>query len=234
MIAVLNLALNCIIASRFLHCELKPLTGGYTARGNTTIQEIFMRITAALLLSLLCSATMAQTLTGFKLDAPQVSVGQPVKATIDFEVASSVFCGVRISWGDGLTEALKIDKPNKVPYSLSHTYSKAGDFVVTVKPEKVTTHLRCNGNDQQGSIKVIAAAAAAPVAPASAASGLKATAAKTCPAGWALNAKSVNKKTQAFTCTAKPGTAVPDKKLECSGDTGYFENAKKGVLGCRV
>lgn len=193
-----------------------------------------MRFTSAVLLSLLCSASMAQTLSGFKLDAPQVTVGQPVKATIDFEVTSNVFCGVRISWGDGLTEALKIDKANKVPYSLSHTYSKAGDFVVTVKPEKVTTHLGCNGKDQQSNIKVTAAAVAAPVAAASAATGAKAGSAKTCPAGWALNAKSVNKKTQAFTCTAKPGTATPDKKLECSGDTGYFENTKKGVLGCRV
>lgn len=190
-----------------------------------------MKIIPAVLLSLLCSATLAQTVTGVKLDAPQATVGQPVKATIDFEVTSNVFCGVRVSWGDGLSEALKIDKASKVPYSLSHTYSKAGDFTVTVKPEKVTTHLPCNGKDQQSNIKVVAAAVAAPVA---AASAPKATAAKTCPAGWTLNAKSVNKKTQAFTCTAKPGTAAPEKKLECSGDTGYFENAKKGVLGCRV
>ena len=191
-----------------------------------------MKIIPAVLLSLLCSATMAQTLTGIKLDAPQATVGQPVKATIDFEVTSNVFCGVRVNWGDGLSEALKIDKANKVPYAVSHTYAKAGDFVVTVKPEKVTTHLACNGKDQQGNVKVVAAAVAAPVA--GAASAPKAAATTTCPTGWALNAKSVNKKTQAFTCTAKPGTATPEKKLECSGDTGYFENAKKGVLGCRV
>jgi hypothetical protein len=49
-----------------------------------------------------------------------------------------------------------------------------------------------------------------------------------------LAAKSVNKKTGAFNCSAKPGTALPDKKLTCPGDTGYFENAKKGSLGCRL
>lgn len=191
-----------------------------------------MKIISALLLSLLCSASFAQTLTGLKLESPQSTVGQAVKATIDFEVATNVFCGVRISWGDGLSEALKIDKPSKVPFAASHTYAKAGDFVVTVKPEKVTTHLPCSGKDQQSAVKVIAAAAppAAPVA--AAASG--GAGAKACPAGWTLNAKSVNKKTQAFTCTAKAGTAAPEKKLECPGDTGYFENVKKGVLGCRV
>ncbi len=193
-----------------------------------------MKTIPALLLSLLCSAAIGQTLTGFKLDAPQVTVGQAIKATIDFEVTNNVFCGVRIDWGDGIGDELKIDKPAKIPYVISHTYAKAGDFLVTVKPEKVTSHLRCLGKNQQSNVKVIAAAIA-PAAPAPAPTATATMpATKTCPAGWALNAKSVNKKTQAFTCTAKAGTAVPDKKLDCTGETGYFENAKKGVLGCRL
>lgn len=193
-----------------------------------------MKTIAALLLSLLCSASIAQTLTGFKLDAPQATVGQPIKATIDFEVTNNVFCGVRIDWGDGIGDELKIDKPAKIPYILSHTYSRAGDYLVTVKPEKVTSHLRCLGKNQQTNLKVVAAAIASAAPPAVATLPAKVSSAKTCPVGWTLNAKSVNKKTQAFTCTAKAGTAPPDKKLECSGDTGYFENAKKGVLGCRL
>lgn len=192
-----------------------------------------MKIISALLLSLVCSASMAQTLTGFKLDAPQGTVGQPVKATIDFEVTGNTFCGVRIDWGDGIGDELKIDKPTKIPYLISHTYTKPGDFLVTVKPEKVTSHLRCNGKDQSTKLKVIAAAPVAAAAPAPAASAAK-VAANSCPAGWKLDAKSVNKKTQAFTCAAKVGTALPEKKLECAGNTGYFENAKKGVLGCRL
>ncbi len=193
-----------------------------------------MKTFAAVLLSLLCSASYAQTLTGFKLDAPQATVGQPIKATIDFEVTNNVFCGVRIDWGDGIGDELKIDKPTKIPYVLSHTYSRAGDYLVTVKPEKVTSHLRCLGKNQQSNLKVVAAAVAPAALPSVAALPAKVASAKTCPGGWTLNVKSVNKKTQAFTCTATAGTAPPDKKLECSGDTGYFENAKKGILGCRL
>jgi hypothetical protein len=76
--------------------------------------------------------------------------------------------------------------------------------------------------------------ASAAVAAKPAASAATATASSACPTGWTLNAKSVNKKTKAFTCTAKAGTAAPEKKLSCEGDTGYFENTKKGMIGCRV
>jgi hypothetical protein len=55
-----------------------------------------------------------------------------------------------------------------------------------------------------------------------------------CPEGWRLDPKSVNRKTGAYTCTAKAGTKPPAAKLECPGDTGYFENAKRGQLGCRL
>jgi hypothetical protein len=44
----------------------------------------------------------------------------------------------------------------------------------------------------------------------------------------------VNKKTQAFTCTAKAGTKIPEPKLACPGDLTYFDNSKKGQLGCRI
>ena len=192
-----------------------------------------MKIVSTLLLSLLCSVSIAQTLTGFKLDAPQVAVGQAVKATIDFEVTNNVFCGVRIDWGDGIGDELKIDKPAKIPYLISHTYSKPGDYLVTVKPEKVTSHLRCMGKDQSTKLKVNAAPAPVAAAVPAPSAALPASA-STCPTGWKLDNKSVNKKTQAFTCTAKVGTALPEKKLVCAGDTGYFENAKKGVLGCRL
>ena len=140
---------------------------------------------------------------------------------------------MRIDWGDGIGDELKINKPEKIPYLVSHTYTKPGDYLVTVKPEKVTSHLRCMGKDQSTRLKVNAAPAPVAAAAPAAHSAMPAAAAS-CPAGWKLDIKSVNKKTQAFTCTAKVGTAPPDKKLVCAGDTGYFENAKKGVLGCRL
>ena len=114
---------------------------------------------------------------------------------------------------------------------MTHTYVKAGDYTVAVTPKKVTSRLGCLGKAQSAMVKVSAPAAiaAAPVVPVPAVAAVNA-----CPAGWKLNAKSVNKKTKAFSCTAKPGTAIPEKKLACEGTTGYFENAKKGVIGCQA
>jgi hypothetical protein len=86
--------------------------------------------------------------------------------------------------------------------------------------------LKCTGGDHSTTIKVLPVVAAA--APAAAAA-----AAPACPEGWALDKKSVSKKTGAYTCTAKAGTAAPAGKLACPGTLGYFENTKKGQLGCR-
>jgi hypothetical protein len=55
-----------------------------------------------------------------------------------------------------------------------------------------------------------------------------------CPEGWALAKPGVNAKTKAFSCTAKPGTKIPEPKIACPGALTYSENSKKGQLACRV
>lgn len=191
-----------------------------------------MKSFSVVCLSLLCSAAFAQTLVGVKVDKPQVLAGQAVQASVAFDVGSSVNCGIRFDWGDGSGEDIKVEDAQKIPLVMSHTYAKAGDYTVAVTPKKVTSRLGCLGKAQSAMVKVSApaAVAAAPVVPVPAVK----TATTPCPTGWTLNAKSVNKKTQAFSCTAKPGTAVPEKKLACEGSTGYFENVKKGVMGCQA
>ena len=188
-----------------------------------------MKSISVLCLSLLCGAAFAQTLVSVKVDKPQVMAGQAVQASVAFDVENSVNCGIRFDWGDGSGEDIKVEDAQKIPLVMNHTYSKAGDYTVAVTPKKVTSRLGCLGKAQSAMVKVSApAAAAAAAAPAAVA------ATSACPTGWTLNAKSVNKKTKAFSCTAKPGTAAPEKKLACEGSTGYFENVKKGVIGCQA
>lgn len=190
-----------------------------------------MKSISVLCLSLLCSAAFAQTLVSVTVDKPQVVAGQAVKASVAFDVDNSVNCGIRFDWGDGTGEDIKVEDAQKIPLVMNHTYSKAGDYTVAVAPKKVTSRLGCLGKTQSVIVKVAApASAAAPIVPVP---GVAAVA-NACPAGWKLNAKSVNKKTKAFSCNAKPGTAAPEKKLACEGATGYFENTKKGVIGCQV
>lgn len=191
-----------------------------------------------LCLGLLCNAAFAQKLVSVKVDKPQAVAGQSVQASIAFDVENAVNCGVRVNWGDGSSDDFKIEDAQKIPFIANHTYAKAGDYTLAVVPQRVTSRLPCIGKTQSTLIKVsapAAAVAAAPaVAPAVTATKATASAAMACPAGWTLNDKSVNKKTKAFSCTAKPGTAAPEKKLACAGTTGYFENIKKGVIGCQA
>ena len=191
-----------------------------------------MKSISVLCLSLLCSAAFAQTLVSVKVDKPQVLAGQAVQASVAFDVGNSVNCGIRFDWGDGTGEDIKVEDAQKIPLVMNHTYAKAGNYTVAVTPKKVTSRLGCLGKAQSAVVKVRAPAAVA-VAPVAPVQAIK-SATTPCPAGWTLNAKSVNKKTQAFSCNAKPGTAVPEKKLACEGTTGYFENTKKGVIGCQA
>ena len=94
------------------------------------------------------------------------------------------------------------------------------------RAERVTTHLKCIGDNQHAAITVVAPAPPA-VAVAAAATGL-------CPDGWRLDARSTNRKTGAFSCVAKAGTTPPPSRLACPGELSYFENVKKGQLGCRA
>ena len=189
---------------------------------------------AALALFALAAANgvHAQTLSSVKLEPAAPMAGQPVTATIALDVAEQANCGLRWYWGDGATEDIKVTDKNALPVKLTHTYAKGGDYRTMAEGKKVTSHFQCAGKNIVTMLKVAspppppAAAASAP-APAAKASG------PSCPEGWKLDSKSVSKKYGTFTCTAKAGTALPATKPVCSGDLTYFENGKKGQLGCQ-
>ena len=91
----------------------------------------------------------------------------------------------------------------------------------------------CSASDgwrNRAGVPVLVKVAAPP--PAAAAMPAKG-AGPSCPDGWKLSAVSVSKKSGAYTCAAKAGTALPTAKLDCPAPLGYFENKAKGQLGCR-
>ena len=176
--------------------------------------------------SALATTVFAQTLSGIKLEPAAAKAGSPVTITVAFTAADSPNCNVRLHFGDGQTQDFKLNQTKDVPLVVTRTYAKAGDYKVMAEGKTALPMLKCVGANQVAMLKVEAVAAAAKPA---------AVAAKgpACPEGWKLNAKSVNKKTGAFTCSAKAGTALPSAKLECAAPLGYFENKSKGQLGCR-
>lgn len=175
----------------------------------------------------LAFAVQSQTLTGVKVAPQPAAPGAPVTITADFDVSGGALnCNVRIDFGDGTPKRdFKINQTKDVPLVVSHTYAKAGTYRVMVEPKTNLPMLKCTGDNQYAQVTVAAPAKAAPAAAAPA--GPK------CPDGWKLDAKSVNRKTGAFTCTAKAGSAAPAARPECPGELGYYENLKRGQLGCR-
>ncbi len=185
-------------------------------------------------LSLMAGLASAQTLTAIKVDPAQAQVGQAVNVTVELESKGAPNCGMKVRWGDGTVTEKKLNSEGEVPFKTSHTYAKPGDYTIVADPGKVGGSFGCVGKKMSAVVKV--AAPPPPAVPPAASSPAKAAApaGPSCPDGWKLDAKSVNKKTGAFTCTAKAGTALPDKKPACQGDLTYFENSKRGMFGCRV
>jgi hypothetical protein len=170
----------------------------------------------------------AQTIANVTVEPAAAKVGEPVKITANFDKAENPNCNVRVNFGDGVTKDFKINQAKDVPMVAMHTYTKAGEFKVRVEGKTALPVLKCNGVTKSALVKVAA------LAPAPAAAAMPAKAAgPSCPDGWKLSAASVNKKSGAYTCAAKSGTALPTAKLECPGALGYFENKAKGQLGCR-
>ena len=185
-----------------------------------------IRATLALLATAAALATSpvaAQTLTSAKVEPATVQVGQPVTLTALFDISKGLNCNVRVRFGDGRQENFKVNQEKDATMVMTHTFQKPGTYTIEVEPRRKLPLLGCLGDQQNLKVTVAAAAAAA----------VKTVSAPLCPEGWTLVAKSVNKKTGAFQCSAKPGAAAPATRPACPGDLAYVENLKKGQIGCR-
>ena len=162
----------------------------------------------------------AQTLQSVTATPATAKPGEPVTITAAFDISQGLNCNVRFHFGDGSTQDQKVNQEKDANLAVQHSYAKPGSYTVKVEPKTALPALKCLGKNQQTVVQIVAATAAAAAAP-------------SCPQGWKLQAKSVNKKSGAFTCTAKPGTPLPAERPACPGQLSYFENGKKGQLGCR-
>lgn len=189
---------------------------------------------ALIALSLVATGLSAQTLKEIKFDMAQAQVGQTVTASVGLDASDRANCGMRVKWGDGAISEIRVEDKNAIPYKVTHAYAKPGDYQVVADPHKIKSSLPCVGKGITVTFKVVAPPPPPPPpAPVAAAPAPAAATGPSCPEGWKLNPKSVVKKTGAYSCGAKAGTAVPDKKTACPGELTYYENGKKGILGCK-
>ncbi len=176
---------------------------------------------AAFLFAAMSLPATAQTIANVTVEPATAKVGEPVKITVNFDKADAIGCNVRVYFGDGGQTDQKINQDKDVPKVVTHSYKKAGDFTVKAEGKTALPLLKCSGVTRSAVVKVAAPAPMAAAGPG-------------CPAGWKLDAKSVSKKSGAYTCGAKAGTELPSAKLPCPGTLGYFENKAKGQLGCKA
>ena len=182
------------------------------------------RCAAATLLALgLFGAAQAQVLDTITASPMNAKVGEPVTITANIGVLSANYCGFVVGFGDGSFKDAVSDASTPVPLVLTKTYDKPGSYHITLGGKNVQNHPNCGGAERAVDITVSGTAKAA-AAPGKAAGA--------CAAPWKMAGKA-NAKTGAFTCAAKPGTAMPATKPTCNGDLSYFENAKKGQYGCK-
>lgn len=197
---------------------------------NTQLLATWLRRTAPALLLAACGTASAQLISGIQVAPAAARTGEAVTVTVRFDVMSGTNCGVRLHWGDGTTTDHKINQAKDVPLVVQHSWPRAGSYAVKAEGKTLGFMPKCGGANREALVAV--SAPAVPAKAATAAVGNAPTGAGPCPAGWKLG-KGGMSKNGAFTCTARAGTAVPAERPSCKGDLTYFENARRGQLGCR-
>jgi hypothetical protein len=180
----------------------------------------------------LSAAAFAGSISGVKVEPASGTVGQQVKVTVDG--TNEGVCGLRVEYGNGDVDVTKMSEgKDNFPRSFMKSYNKAGTYTVIAKGGKDGSTFGCPGETKT---TVTIAEAPKPVAAAAPAAVAKpaAAAAPTCPDGYKLNAKSVDKKSGAYSCAGAKGVKMLDKPLECSEKTEFFSNtsSKGTTLGC--
>ena len=84
------------------------------------------------------------------VDPPVARITSPAGVRVKFTIcggeSASTNCGLRIHYGTGESEDVKVtSKDGLFPKVLTKTYIKPGSYAIKVKGERVTTHLRCPG-----------------------------------------------------------------------------------------
>lgn len=144
------------------------------------------------------------------------------KATVRFMVSGQSDdagdCGIHVSYGDGDSPDTRTigRQGGPFPREFVHTFTKAGQFAVNARGERVKQTFGCGGE------------ASTTVNVAEESRGRWRAGSQSCPDGWTMQDRSYNRDTGAFNCIA----AYPAQRMDCGPGLRYFEN--DGVIGCRV
>lgn len=168
------------------------------------------------------AAWAANSITAIQPEANRVGLVDG-KATVRFMVSGQGNedgdCGIWVNYGDQDSPDTRIigRKDGRFPREFVHTFSRAGQYTVTAKGERVKQTFGCGG-EASTSITVVEAASR----------GRRRAGAASCPEGWQLSEGSFNRETGAYTCAP----IYPQPRMECGPGLRYFE--RDNLIGCRA
>lgn len=199
-----------------------------------TIKFLMSGAAMAALLGFAAPAS-AGAISGVKAEPASATVGQQVKVTVDG--TDEGICGLRVEYGNGDVDVTKMSEgKDKFPRSFMKSYNKAGTYTIIAKGGKDGSALGCPGETKTTVTIAEAPKPVAPAVPVAVAGPAKPVAAPapTCPDGYKLNTKSVDKRSGAYSCSGAAGAKMPEKALECPAKTEFFSNtgSKGTTLGC--
>lgn len=86
-------------------------------------------------------------LSEIQVEPDRLMLEEGKQATVSVKLSGdATYCGLRIEYGDGETENVKIDNSRGLfPRAFSHTYTRPGEFEIRAFGEKVTNHYPCGG-----------------------------------------------------------------------------------------
>ena len=185
-------------------------------------RNTLVRFAAGALLAIGAGATPAAEISMVEPSAANVALDGG-RAVVRFNVsgtaASNDRCGYFVEYGDGAAGDSRLLDNENGRFTRSHerTFTNPGTYTIRARGRSVKTTAPCNGS-ATATVTVTAAATSSRTD--------RRAAMPTCPEGWMLNEKSVNWRTGAFSCTAKPAG-----ELVCGDGLRYYE--RDGVIGCR-
>ncbi len=183
-----------------------------------------VRLASAALLAGAVGAAFAAEISMIQPSASTVALDRG-RALVRFTVSGSADsrdrCGYFVEYGDGAAGDSRLIENENGQFNRPHerTFGNPGTYTIRASGKSVKTTGPCNGAAST-TVTVVAAAA-------SPGRWQGRAAAASCPEGWVLNERSVNRQTGAFTCSAKPAV-----QMVCPEGLRYFE--REGQIGCRA
>jgi hypothetical protein len=177
-----------------------------------------IRFSAAAVLAGAMSGALGANISAIQPGAATVSLDRGaalVRFTISGSAEARDHCGYFVDYGDGAAGDSRVIDNENGQFNRAHerTFTRPGTYTIRATGKNVKTTSGCNGGATTTLTVVSGPVASSFTQP-------------TCPEGWMLNERSVNRRTGAFSCTAKPAGT-----LECPDGLRYYE--RDGVIGCR-